>query len=194
MLLRPKNPVYLLETMDSSDIEDIAFTEILSLHRNLQNVSDRCIAKIIHSFDNDALRILLLTYFKFFFFKNNRVRHLQDDNIYVHIFNQAEHFVNTRKRVKKRKKTRMNMMELQHSWFHSLPVEIGAHIISFLDQKSRFNTSKTNHMLFTASQNKGAKFHLNINKLVANQHLICNQLNQDSNINYASILWSESYK
>ena len=177
-------------------------TEIVTLHRKIRTCSDKCIKKIICGLNEECLRIMFLTYLKFFFLTENRKRYLQCiDNNHFDIINKAKYFVNTKRRVRNRKKRRKysQIDDNSKNFCIKLPIQILSHIISFVDQKSRLNISKTNEILFWASNNitkhnlDGAGYHFEINKSVVNKHLINKEINDDLTRNYKSITWNNSY-
>eukprot|EP00483_Globobulimina_turgida_P003239 UN03244 len=146
------------------------FSHFVTMHHAVSNMSHNRIKCIVSSLDKQSMQQLLLIYCQFFFNPKNR-------NKYVINNNSPSHYCHLKIIDKIQEKTKPNPTANKFNPFNTLPSLLTAHIVSYLNNKSRLRTSLTNLSFFKASYHSISKSHLTINK-----SFIANKLCQKENI------------
>ena len=117
-----------------------SFCDIIDMHNSINHASNHCIGRIIANLPISLQRVVLLTFLKFLFLKNNRNQYInvKDSDIdtdHMKILKTTRLILNTPNRKSKRNKIRALIHN--KNICGQLDLKLLSHSISFLDQSSR---------------------------------------------------------
>ena len=116
-------------------------SKLLRLSRYINHSTPRSIKKLVSSIDELLVKQIIKTYLNFLLNNQNRNNHINNHD--YQILNSIQHELN--------KKHKKNSFKYAQNTFDKLPLLLTSYLLSFCDQNSVNNASKTCHTLYYAS-------------------------------------------